>query len=251
MNNDMNNENEEIAVLFKLQKCKQELQKMNLTKSGHNNYGHYNYYELDDIIPHITSILLDNNMCSKSYQRGNKMYLTIYDLDSSQSTSFNTKLKEFPTEMNAKKDYGTYMKNQQGLQTYARRALWLMALDIVEPNDIEADKNEKGSKIQKSKKRPARVNNQEVPTQTTITTTPKQNKQSKLTPPDAPVTTEKIKEILDTAYQKVAVDAEKEFTLENADWTIRRLCNNQKLYKACIAALESRPANLDAGEVVE
>lgn len=242
MDNNKQND-DEIAVLFKLQKCKQQLQQLSIKKSGHNKYGHYDYYELEDIIPPITSILIDNNLCSKSYQRGNKMYLTIYDLDSNQNTSFNTKLKEFPTEMNMKKDYGTYMKNQQGLQTYARRALWLMALDIVEPNDIETDIN--NPKIHKNnnqktnptpKNKPTMIQNMEVPHQTPLTV------KNKLVKSDAPVTTDKIKEILDQAYEKVT-SADLPFTIANADFTIKRLCNNQNLYKACIRTLESKTAD--------
>jgi hypothetical protein len=110
-------------------------------------------------------------------------------------------------------------------------------MDIVEPNDIEAEADAQQTKAEQKKpisKNPARQYNQEVPQQTT-------SPNNKLNKPDAPVTQEKIKEILDTAYERLS-RADKEFTIENADWTIRRLCDNNKLYKACIATLESKPA---------
>ena len=214
-----------INVKWKLQQAKQELQQMNIKKSGNNTFNHYKYYELEDILPPITSILIKYKLCSTYSIKDNKMYLEIADVENQETITFNTRLKEYPQENNSKKDYGTYMKIQQGLQTYARRALWLLALDIVEPNEIEA-----------------------TPATETETETKKQVKKPKNTIPkksnqDAPVTQEKIKEILDAAYEKVS-RADMEFTLENADFTIKRLCNNQKLYKACINALESKPANL-------
>ncbi len=219
-----------INVKWKLQLCKQELQQQNIKKSGNNTFNHYKYYELDDILPPITSILIKHKLCSTYTVKDNKMYLEIADVENQEIITFTTRLKEYPQQDNGKKDYGAYMKIQQGLQTYARRALWLLALDIVEPNEIEATPaTEAETENKKQVKKPSKTKPKN--------TIPKKSNQ------DAPVTQEKIKEILDAAYEKVS-RADMEFTLENADFTIKRLCNNQKLYKACINALESKPANL-------
>jgi hypothetical protein len=134
--------NDTSEVRFKLQKAKKQLQKRNLKKSGFNKYGKYHYYELDDILPAITEVLLENNLSSYFYPKDNRMYLEIQEYTSKQILKWDTELKEFESEQNPKKDYGSYMKINQGLQTYARRALLLLALDIVEPNDIESDKQE-------------------------------------------------------------------------------------------------------------
>lgn len=218
------NDNNNINVKWKLQLCKQEVQRMQIKKSGKNTFNHYKYYELEDILPPITNILIKYKLCSTYHIKDNKMCLEIADVENQETITFTTRLKEYPQQDNGKKDYGTYMKIQQGLQTYARRALWLLALDIVEPNEIEATpatETETGNKKQVKKPQ---------------NTMPKSNQ----TPP---VTEEKIKEILDAAYEKVT-SADLPFTIENADFTIKRLCSNQKLYKACIRTLESKPANL-------
>lgn len=223
MNDNTNN------VKWKLQLCKQELQQMNIKKSGENKFNHYKYYELEDILPPITNILINNKLASVTYQKDSKMYLEITDVENNEIIRFDTKIKEYPQDNNKNKDYGAYMKIQQGLQTYARRALWLLALDIVEPNDIEATPTAAKQEHKKQVKKPSKTKPQN--------TIPKKSNQ------DPPVTEEKIKEVLDAAYEKVT-NADMAFTLENADFTIKRLCNNQKLYNACIRTLESKPANL-------
>ena len=204
-------------VLHKLQKAKVELKKYPLKKSGYNKFNNYKYYELDDILPAIMEVLLNNKLSSYCYPKRNKMYIEIHDYESKQYITFSTKLKEFPTETNKKKDYGAYMKTQQGLQTYARRALWLIIMDISEPNDIDAT--------------PEPTSNPKKPTIKTNNSNPPKSKTE-------PITEEQIKEILDATYEKLTA-AEKEFNISNADWTIKRLCNgDNKLYHACIDALE-------------
>ena len=214
-------------VRFKLQKAKSELKNQKIKKSGYNKFNHYSYYELDDILPPVIDILLKYDLSSYFYPKANKMYLEIQDHESKQILMWDTELKEFPTEQNKKSDYGLYMKNNQGLQTYARRALLLMAMDIVEPNDIEADTEPAENKKQPQNK-----------------TAPKRKPK---TPPSRqkikPVTTDDIKTVLDEAYETLTNNGV-EFNIVNAKRTIQKLTlGNQPLYIACMEALENKGAD--------
>lgn len=235
----MTNENSS-EVKWKLQQCKQELQQMNITKTGNNKFNNYSYYELDDIIPPITDILVKHRLCSTTYQKDSKMYLEIMDYDSKETVIFDTRIKEYPQDTKKNQDYGTFMKRQQGLQTYARRALWLVALDIVEPNIIESSPMRPQQKQPQSPQQKQQPQQKQFNKQTQTVQTKKSN--NKLVKDDAPVTQEKIKQILDQAYEKVR-QADLDFTIENADFTIKRLCDNQNLYKACLRTLESKTAD--------
>ena len=46
-----------------LQKIRFDLTKVNLTKSGHNNFQGFDYYEEDDILPTITELCFENGVC--------------------------------------------------------------------------------------------------------------------------------------------------------------------------------------------
>ena len=234
-------------VKWKLQQCKQELQQRNIPKTGNNKFNNYSYYELDDIIPPITDILVKHRLCSTTYQKDSKMYLEIMDYDSKETVIFDTRIKEYPQDTKKNQDYGTFMKRQQGLQTYARRALWLVALDIVEPNIIEANpmrpqQKQPQSPQQKQPQPPQKQQSQQKQFNKQTQTVQTKKSNNKLVKDDAPVTQEKIKQILDQAYEKVR-QADLDFTIENADFTIKRLCDNQNLYKACLRTLESKTAD--------
>lgn len=228
--------NDTSEVRFKLQKAKSELKNQTIKKSGFNKFNNYHYYELDDILPPVIDILLKYDLSSYFYPKNNRMYLEIQDHESKQILSWDTELKEFESAQNKKSDYGLYMKQNQGLQTYARRALLLMAMDIVEPNDIEADTD-----TEKPQQKPV----QQKPVQQKPK--PQQKKTQRKTPPNRqkikPITTEDIKTVLDNAYETLTNNGV-EFNIVNAKRTIQKLTlGNQPLYIACMEALENKGAD--------
>ena len=144
---------EQAMLLFKIEQVKQCLNDMQIKKSGHNNYQNYNYYELEDINKPITDALIEKGLASLFTFKDDKAYLQIIDSTTGAWIQWSTKIKvstRWENNMkntNKKGDVGELMKAEQALQTYARRTLYLQALEIVEPNVIEqeGDKKSKGA----------------------------------------------------------------------------------------------------------
>lgn len=133
----------ESCLLFKIQKVKQKLNDQNIRKSGHNKFKNYEYYELEDINKPITDALLEEGLASKFYFTRDMGYLRIIDSETGAWTEWETRtqkseryMKQFSVS-DKKGDVGDLMKDEQALQTYSRRALYLQALEITEPNTIE------------------------------------------------------------------------------------------------------------------
>lgn len=122
---------DEIQVLNKVEEIKTELRNCNLKKTGYNKYHKYKYFELEDIIPTISALLNNYDLGSFYVFDDDKGALVIYDKMTGANHVWTTSIKKHDNDM----------KDVQGIQTYARRALWLQALDIMETNNIELSKN--------------------------------------------------------------------------------------------------------------
>ena len=149
---------EQAEILGKIQEVKQILNNQNITKSGTNNYKNYQYYELEDINKPICDALLSKGLASLFLFKNGYGYLQIIDRKTGAWIQWETPLRkserylqQFTSKSSKKGDVGDLMKDEQALQTYARRALYLQALEIAEPNTIEQEGNEtinkKNSKV--------------------------------------------------------------------------------------------------------
>lgn len=146
----MEKENKEPKVMNvyqKLQKCRVELQKSNLKKTGENNFSHYTYYELGDFLPKINE-LLDKYFLAGIFQFGTEeAKLTIINTEKLDETIV------FSTPVSIAQLKGCYeIQNIGATQTYARRYLYVMAFEIAESevmDDTEPDEEliYKGQKI--------------------------------------------------------------------------------------------------------
>lgn len=138
---------EQSTLLMKIQLCKQELNNMNIKKTGKNNYQNYEYYELEDINKPICDTLLKQGLASIFNFKEDEGYLQIVDTETGAWMQWYTPVKtserweKNKQNSNKKGDVGESMKATQALQTYARRALYLQALEISEPNTIEQETN--------------------------------------------------------------------------------------------------------------
>lgn len=226
---------EKAQLLYKVQKCKIELKKCNLQKTGKTKK--YDYFELSDFIPQLEQILYDNQLGSYFKFENNVAYLIVFDSETGISHQWCTKCILIRSVEENKYDVGMHMKNEQAIQTYARRTLYLQAFDILEPNSIEAqDKDDK--KQVKSQNKPKNHKN-------SWKHTLKPQKE-----PAKEVTAERIQDILKQAeeifddYQKDKKDEDKKpFTWEVAKSTIRSLTKNEQEYNACKNSLIFKSAD--------
>lgn len=122
-------------IYRKLQKMRVDLQKTGICKSGHNDYGKYDYFELSDFLPQINEIQEKHDTVSIFGINGESAELKILDCaDVTQNITFAIPLAELALKgANA-------IQNVGGLTTYCRRYLYMIAFEIAE-ND-EFDPNE-------------------------------------------------------------------------------------------------------------
>ena len=147
-----------IKTMKKINDGRSYFQQQDIKKSGKNKYQHFNYFELQDIIP------VKNEICTKfkiadyfifDIEKQNAR-LEIYDLeqdDQQDPVTFQILIPE-PQQMNSTKR----MQEIGALQTYSHRYLLLQFLDVTECDRIDATNtskitsdNKTNKKVQKSK----------------------------------------------------------------------------------------------------
>lgn len=119
-------------IFEKLQKCRVELQKTNLKKSGKNTFSKYDYFELSDFLPRINELMLENKLTGIFSYTDESASLTIYDTEKLEDfIVFSTPIEK----AQLKGCHG--IQNIGATQTYARRYLYIMAFEIAEHDAID------------------------------------------------------------------------------------------------------------------
>jgi hypothetical protein len=126
----MNKENI-LSVYKKLQMARLALVQTTLKKSGRNKFAGYEYFELGDFIPTIHALFDQVGLCGV-VSFGEHATLTIYDTEGDGQIVFAT-----PIVM-AENAKGQAIQSLGSTHTYLRRYLWLMAMEIVEHDVIDA-----------------------------------------------------------------------------------------------------------------
>ena len=152
-----------MTVYRKLQWARNELSKANLKKTGHNAYGGWFYYELGDFIPAVHKLFDEAGLCGV-VTFGETATLTIYDAEDGTSIEFSTPI------VYAEAAKGQPIQMLGSTHTYLRRYLWLMAMEIVESDAVDAEKQEvKSEPVKVVTKPPAKIEGKELPWQLKLT----------------------------------------------------------------------------------
>jgi hypothetical protein len=160
-----------MTVYKKLQAARHELSKANLKKTGHNSYGGWFYYELGDFIPTVHKLFDAVGLCGV-VTFGETATLTIYDAESDGKIEFSTPI------VYAEAAKGQPIQMLGSTHTYLRRYLWLMAMEIVESDAVDAEKQEEKPEPVKVKvKPPAKIAGVDSPWQISVTTDESSNLQ--------------------------------------------------------------------------
>ncbi len=131
---------EDFKVYAKLQKCRVELQNMELKKSGHNKFAGYRYFELGDFLPAVNT-LFDVYGLAYSLQFDREMAtMFIIDVDTGSSIKFTC-----PMEQAILKGCMP-VQNLGASITYITRYLLVMALAISEHDAVDASEPTKEKK---------------------------------------------------------------------------------------------------------
>lgn len=122
-----------MSVHQKLMQARIKLQGTKLTKSGHNKFAGYKYFELGDFLPAIQDIFNELGLCGVISYLNDYATLTITDIENPIQQIFITS----PMSTAALKGCHE-VQNLGAVQTYIRRYLWVTAMEIVEHDVLDA-----------------------------------------------------------------------------------------------------------------
>ena len=142
---------EEVNIYGKLLEARKRFLDAGIKKTGINRYAEFKYFTLDDIIPLKQEIFRDLGLADTISFGFDLARLTIVNIDNpSESVYFQSQLA--PDESLIKNP----IQKVGAIQTYVRRYLYLLALDIIESDGIEEStgkpENESGKKEEAPKK---------------------------------------------------------------------------------------------------
>jgi len=132
---------ENMNVRQKLAKARLYFLNQKVKKTGKNMHLEFKYFELEDIVPTALRIFARVGLVSNTVFDGEKATMTIYNTDNptEEGISYVAPYREVETIVSNKgKEVTNKMQALGSSITYLRRYLWMMALDITEPDDIDA-----------------------------------------------------------------------------------------------------------------
>jgi len=122
-----------MSVYKKLQEARILLQNTSLKKSGKNKFANYEYFELGDFLPTIQNIFTKVGLCGTVSFGTELASLSIVDIDDTNQSIL------FTSPMSTAELKGCHaIQNLGAVQTYLRRYLWVVAMDIVEHDALDA-----------------------------------------------------------------------------------------------------------------
>lgn len=120
-------------IYEKLQIARCELQNSGLKKSGMNKFSGYDYFELSDFLPRINELFAKHKLCSIVSFQPDLATLTIIDSEKPESTIVITSPM---ADANLKGCHP--IQNMGAVETYGRRYLYMIALEIIEHDILDS-----------------------------------------------------------------------------------------------------------------
>lgn len=121
-----------MKVCKKLVEVRNELQTMSLSKSGHNKFAGYKYFELGDFLPAIQTLFKKYGLCDVISFTQELATMVVYDTEDGSSVTFTS-------PMGSAQLKGCHeVQNIGAVETYQRRYLYVTALAIVEHDALDA-----------------------------------------------------------------------------------------------------------------
>lgn len=149
---------ETMNVYAKLLEARKRFLEAGIKKEGKNTYAEFKYFRLDEIIPVKQAIFKDLGLADIITFSNEKASLTVINVDNPEEfLVFTSQLA--PDESMIKNP----IQKVGAIQTYVRRYLYLLALDIIESDGIEettgnqVDEDNKPAQTVKKSTRPATV----------------------------------------------------------------------------------------------
>jgi len=121
-----------MSVYAKLNEARISLQNTELSKSGHNKFAGYRYFELGDFLPAVQDIFRNLNLCGVVSYTAEYATLTIVDIDDNSQIVITSPMGSAALK-------GCHeVQNIGAVETYQRRYLWVTAMEIVEHDALDS-----------------------------------------------------------------------------------------------------------------
>ena len=122
----------EMSVYKKLNDARAKFHSLKLEKTGHNKFAGYYYFELGDFLIPALQVFNEVGLCAVVSFDKDIATMTIVDVDGSGTITITSPLSEAALK-------GCHpVQNVGACETYARRYLWVAALEIVEHDALDA-----------------------------------------------------------------------------------------------------------------
>lgn len=145
-------EQKQTNIHYRLQKCRVDLQKKPMKKTGKNAYAGYEYFELKDYLPFINEICFENGINPVFVFTLEEATLILKDIENPEiSIPFKT-----PIELVQMKGSNA-MQNIRATQTYARNQLYTMAFEIAENDVVNSSEIDEEAELARKKITPIAV----------------------------------------------------------------------------------------------
>jgi hypothetical protein len=120
-------------VYQRLNNAREQFHSLKLTKTGHNKFAGYYYFELGDFLIPALKVFKDNGLCACVSFGADEAYMTITNVDKPEEGIRLT------SPMGSAALKGCHeVQNIGAVETYQRRYLWVAALEIVEHDALDA-----------------------------------------------------------------------------------------------------------------
>lgn len=131
------------SVYKKLQAVRAEIVREGTKKSGSNTFSNYTYFELDDFLPNATLKFAQHGLCPVlNFPNREIAVLRIYDADAEEE-----KYIEFTAPMGTATLKACHdAQNLGAAETYARRYLYIAALELAEHDALENNRPDDGKR---------------------------------------------------------------------------------------------------------
>ena len=121
-----------MSVFTKLNQARIKLQNTELSKSGHNKFAGYKYFELGDFLPTVQTIFSDLGLCGIVSYGTDIASLTIVDTEDNSNIVITSPMGSAALK-------GCHeVQNIGAVETYQRRYLWVTAMEIVEHDALDS-----------------------------------------------------------------------------------------------------------------
>lgn len=133
----MTNETKISTIYGRIQKVRNELQQLNLKKSGKNSFTSANYYELGDFTPALNKLMDEAGITTRFTLEEKKAVLVVFNVDKPEE-----KVVFYIPVADAGLKSATPIQNLGAQITYLRRYLLMIAFEIAEGDAVDAQKPE-------------------------------------------------------------------------------------------------------------